>query len=435
MLDEPKNLDAEQATLGAILRNRDAILSVASWLKPEAFWLPKHRQAYAAAIDLLYRGVPPDIRTVSDELRRRGQLDGAGGVEYLDRLDDAVVSSYHIDHYAREVERCWRLRRIIRAGERLVQIGMEYGAGADDAEAEALSATSDLAATGGAEAVVHIAETVETIVASLADGEPPCISTGFADLDAILGGLYASDFILLAARPGVGKTAAMLSMAHRIAMAGHPVLVFSLEMSREQLVQRLAAAECRISTQQLRRRSIPRHLVERFAETMRRLGALPIHVCDLAGQSPATVRATVMQHLREFPGAVVMIDYLQLMQDRRKENRQQEVSDISRSLKILARDAKVPLIALSQLSRAVEGRSVKVPQLSDLRESGALEQDSDIVIFIHREELYEPTSEKKGVAELHIAKHRNGPLGVVPLRFDAATTSFHDLSYRDMEGS
>lgn len=428
------NLDAERATLGAILLNRDAVLAVAGWLQPEHFWLPKHAAIFTAAIELVQGGTPPDARTLADALGRRGQLTEVGGVLYLAGLVDATPSSYHIEHYAREVQRTARLRAIIRAGEQIASLGMQPGADADTAEAQALTVVNTLIQQRSDEAVEHVALTVEDVITQMGRDESPCIPTGFRDLDHLLGGLFPEDFLILAARPSVGKTALALSILHQVAKRGVACLMFSLEMGRQQLVQRLAAQECGIDVQLLRQRLIPREKQAEFATAMRRLSALPIFTCDYAGLTPATLRAHVMRHLADYPQTVVIIDYLQLMEDKRREGRQQEVSDISRSLKRLARDAKVPVLALAQLNRAVEGRASKVPTLADLRESGSLEQDADVVMFIYREELYDQETEKKGLAELHIAKHRNGPLGVIPLRFDPYTTRFQSVTFREATG-
>lgn len=437
-LQPPCNLDAEQATLGAILLNRDALLAIRAWLQPEMFWLPKHALVYRAMCDLLDAGTPPDLRTVADALLRANRLNEIGGAPYLSVLIDAAPTSYHVEHYASEVRRCAVLRSVIDAGERIVRIGYEPGADAERAVADALTVTNALEYSRTDDGVQHISVTVEETIEDMQREGAPCIRTGLHDLDNLIGGLFAQDFLIIAARPAVGKTALGLSMLYnlvRVAEADTSAIFFSLEMSSKQLVQRLAAMECGIDVQMLRRRTIPRDKIESFASAMRRLSALPIYTYDYSGMTPASLRAAVMRHLRDNPRAAVFIDYLQLMDDsKRREGRQQEVSDISRAIKKLAREADVPVVALAQLNRQVEGRASKIPMLSDLRESGSLEQDADIIMFIHREELYDANTDKKGVAELHIAKHRNGPTGVVPLRFDAATTRFSQLTYRTPDG-
>jgi replicative DNA helicase len=243
--------------------------------------------------------------------------------------------------------------------------------------------------------------------------------------------LQRSDLVVLAARPGVGKTSMALTFAYEMARRGTPILFFSLEMSREQLVQRLVSMHTGVSTHKLRQNQL-RH--DEIPEVIRAFGEIsewPIYVEDMTDQTPLSIRTATLRHISKVGESVVMVDYLQLMEGKgRDENRVQEVSKISRGLKKLAKETNMPVLALSQLSRAVEGRTSHVPMLSDLRESGSIEQDADIVLFIYREELYDRESDKRGMAELHIAKHRNGPLGVIPLRFDNSTTRFHDLTYR-----
>ncbi|MFM7679227.1 MAG: replicative DNA helicase, partial [Roseiflexaceae bacterium] len=261
------------------------------------------------------------------------------------------------------------------------------------------------------------------------------VQTGYRDFDQITGGLQRSDLIILAARPGTGKTSFAMSLAYNVAMYfQHTVAVFSLEMGREQLVQRLIAMETQIDTHRLRLGQVPDNQLKLVFEAMGRLSSAPIYIEDTPGISVMELRSKARRLKTQYGCDLIVIDYLQLMSGRGKENRVQEVSEISRGLKALARELNVPVIALSQLSRAVEGRQSHVPMLSDLRESGSIEQDADIVMFIYRDELYNKESDKKGIAEIHIAKHRNGPVGVVNMRFDPATTRFADLTYRSPEG-
>ena len=260
-------------------------------------------------------------------------------------------------------------------------------------------------------------------------GEVVGIPTGFRDLDTLLGGLQRSDLIVIAARPGAGKTSCALSMAYNMAQQEKVIGVFSLEMSREQLAQRLLAIDTGIDTHRLRNSALSDVDLGRVVTAMGELAALPIHIEDTAALTLSELRSRA-RRLQAWRGLdVLIVDYLQLVRGR-SPDRVQEVSEIARGLKNLAKDLNVPVIALSQLSRAVEGRASKVPQLSDLRESGEIEQAADVVIFIYREELYDRDTDQKGIAELHIAKHRNGPLGVVPLRFDSRTTRFQSLAYR-----
>ena len=431
----PHNNEAEQAVLGSVLLNRDAIVAIAPWLRAEHFYLAKHGQIYQAMVDLYQRRIPPDIRTVSDELRRHERLDALGGVVYLSQLVDLVPTSYHIEHYARIVERTGVLRQLIAAGGRIASLGFEEEAELEDTLAKSESMLFDLSQRRATRDFKPLGEVFDNLYEAIQvmqerRGEVVGIPTGFRDLDTLLGGLQRSDLIVLAARPGAGKTACALSMAYHIATnQAKTVGVFSLEMSREQLAQRLLALDTGIDTHALRNSALSDRELERVLEAMGRLASAPLHIEDTPGLTLPELRSKA-RRLQAWRGLdVLIVDYLQLVRGR-SPDRVQEVSEVARGLKNLAKDLNVPVIALSQLSRAVEGRASKVPQLSDLRESGEIEQAADVVMFIYREELYDPSSENKGIAELHIAKHRNGPLGVVPTRFEARTTRFQDLSYR-----
>ncbi|HWQ12874.1 MAG TPA: replicative DNA helicase [Roseiflexaceae bacterium] len=660
--EAPHNIEAEQAVLGSILLNRDAIVAVASWLQAEYFYMQRHAQIYEAMLTCYNARIPPDIRTVSEELRRRDRLDGVGGVVYLAQLVDQVPTSYHVEYYARIVERTALLRKLIEAGGKIAALGYDEQ---DDLEAtldRAEQTLFEVSQRRNTQDFVHIGQVIDAYYEQINylqehRGEVVGVPTGYRDLDQITGGLQRSDLIILAARPGVGKTSLVMSLAYNVALHHQGTVgVFSLEMSRDQLVQRLLSMETQIDTHRLRLGQLREEEMERVISAMGRLAAAPIYIEDTAGLSIAEVRSKARRLQSQAGVDLLIIDYLQLMQGRRTDNRVQEVSEISRGLKALARELNVPVIALSQLSRAVEGRTSHVPMLSDLRESGCLagetlvylpdergyrridslagrsgfnvlalntatwklerrlvlrafatgrkpvlrltthlgrsiratanhkfltiqgwkrldelapgmrlalprpgfqaavigpgapglagigaegqghaavagdgavggvavaardnmvramgatatplrrcgtsvadcaampdrgtwhhhapmpdaahgdvlwddivaiapdgvahvydltveglhnfisndtfchnsiEQDADIVMFIYREELYDPNTEKKGIAEIHIAKHRNGPVGVVPMRFDPATTRFYDLTYRTPDG-
>jgi replicative DNA helicase len=385
-------------------------------------------------LDLYQQRIPPDTRTVSDALRRHGRLEPVGGVVYLAELVDQVPTSYHVEYYARAVERSGVLRQLIAAGSRVAALGFEEGLELEDTIARAEAAVLDIAQRRAARDFVALGEVFDGLFAQITAiqehrGEVVGVPTGFRDLDVLLGGLQQSDLLVLAGRPGTGKTACAMSVAYQAASAGRTVGVFSLEMSREQLAQRLLAIETGIDTHRLRNNALRDVELERVLGAMGRMASLPLHIEDSAGMTLAELWSKA-RRLQAWRGLdVLIVDYLQLVRGRASE-RVQEVSEVARGLKNLAKDLRVPVIALSQLSRAVEGRTSKVPQLSDLRESGEIEQAADVVMFIYREELYEPETDKKGIAELHVAKHRNGPLGVVPLRFDARTTRFQSATYR-----
>ncbi len=437
----PANIEAERATLGSILLNREAIIAIAPWLAAEYFYLEKHAWIYEAMLACYNARIPPDTRTVSEELRRRDRLDAVGGIPYLSELVDAVPTSYHVEYYARIVERTALLRKLIVAGGKIAALGYDEQ---DDLEAtldKAEATLFEVSQRRSTQDFVHIGQVIDSYYEQITylqehRGEVVGVPTGFRDLDEITGGLQRSDLIILAARPSVGKTSLCLSLAYNVATQYQGTVgIFSLEMSREQLVQRLLAMDTRIDTHRLRTGHIRESELQIVMEAMGRLASVPIYIEDTPGLSVMEVRSKARRLQAQAGVDLLIIDYLQLMQGRRTDNRVQEVSEISRGLKALARELNVPVLALSQLSRAVEGRTSHVPMLSDLRESGSIEQDADIVMFIYREELYEKDTDKKGIAEIHIAKHRNGPIGVVPLRFDATTTRFMDLTYRMPDGS
>ena len=626
----PQNIDAEKATLGSILLNRDAIVAVAPWLRPEYFFLQRHAQIYEVMLSCYNTRIPPDTRTIAEELRRRGQLEAVGGILYLSELVEGVPTSYHIEFYGRSVERTALLRQLINAGGKIAALGYDEREEIDSTLDKAEQTLFEVSQRRSTNDFVHIGQVIDQYYEQINylqehRGEVVGVPTGFRDLDQITGGLQRSDLIILAARPGVGKSSLAMSLAYNIAsMNQGTVAVFSLEMGREQLVQRLLAMETKIDSHRLRLGNIPDHELRTVMEAMGSMASLPIYIEDSAGITLMDVRSKARRLQSQAGIDLIIIDYLQLMQGRRNENRVQEVSEISRGLKGLARELNVPVLALSQLSRAVEGRTSHVPMLSDLRESGCLtgdtqvylpetgqyeridklvrkqgfcvlalntetwryeqhpvlrafatgykpvfrlrtkhgrniaatanhkfltihgwkrldelntsdrialprrlpgsqhntmsdaelallghligdgckeflnisreraarlahvvssdviqalatsdvywdeivsiipegnqevydltveglhnfvannitvhnsiEQDADIVMFIYREEMYDSESDKKGIAEIHIAKHRNGPVGVVPMRFEANTTRFMDLTYRTPEG-
>lgn len=446
----PQNPDAEQATLGSLLLNREAVLRVAPWLRPGHFYREAHAWIYEAVLACSTARIPPDVRTVADQLRRhtvaRGtatetRLDAVGGFAYLSELTSAVPTSYHVEHYAREVERVAVLRGLVTVGGRITALGYDQGRSPDDAigDAQALLNTIGL---GSSDALFQpLDRTIDAFyrkIERVQAGEATALGlpSGFRDLDDLTGGLHADELTLIAARPGVGKTSLMLSLAYNIAFGDADVLIASLEMNREQLLLRLIAMDTRIDTHRLRTLHLNEHELEQVLTSMGRLAAARVFLADIAAMTPADVRLGCLKHLSAHERPIVpIVDYLQLMGSTRKhENRVQDVSELSRACKSLARELHAPVIALSQLSRAVESRQDHRPLLSDLRESGSLEQDADNVWMLYREELYDKATDQKGIAELIVQKHRQGPPGTVPMRFDAPTTRFDDLTYRTTEG-
>lgn len=434
----PHNIEAEQAVLGSLLIDRDAIIRVASFLRPDDFFRGSHAVIYQAILDLYNRRVPADFVTVVDELERNGRLDDAGGVAYLTELLSVVPSAVHVEYYARIVERTATLRRLIQAGTEIVRIGFDERIEADEAIERAERLIFDVSQRRASRDFVPIGQVLEQFFEKLDyiqhhRGQVIGVPTGFADLDKLTGGLQRSDLIILAARPSVGKTSFQLSIAHHAAVkAGKVVAIFSLEMSAEQLVQRLLAMETGVDTHRLRLGYIDEQEWDAIARAFGRLAEAKIFIDDTPGIGVMELRSKARRLMAEHGLDLVIVDYLQLMHARRAENRVQEISEISRGLKALARELNVPVLALSQLSRAVETRTDHRPLLSDLRESGSLEQDADVVIFIYRDEIYNPDTDKRGIAEIIVAKHRNGPTDTVHLRFFDRTARFADLElYRE----
>lgn len=434
----PHNVEAEESVLGALLLERDAIIQVASTLRPEDFYRGTHAAIYRVILDLYNRREPPDIMTVAAELDRRGELENVGGYPALTSLVSGVPTAVHIEYYGQVVERTSMLRRIITAGTQIVNIGYNDRMETDEALDAAQRVMHDVAQDRRGRDFVSIAQVLEAYFDKLDflqqhRGEVVGVPTGFVDLDQLTGGFQNSDLIILAARPGVGKTSLSLGLAHAAAQAGKVVALFNLEMPAEQLVQRLLSMETGIDSHRLRLGHINDEEWESISRAFGKLAELQIFIDDTPGIGIMELRSKARRLQAERGLDFIQIDYLQLMQgSKRGDNRVQEVSEISRGLKGLARELNIPVLSMAQLSRSVESRSSHIPMLSDLRESGSIEQDADMVVFIYREELYDPETEKKGLAELHIAKHRNGPLGVVNLRFFEKTTRFADLElYRE----
>lgn len=428
----PADINAERDTLGACLLERDAIIVIAPWLSASAFYLEKHAWIYEALLACYEQGIPPDISTVADELRRLDRLDQVGGLLYLGELSASVPSAVHVEYYARIVKRTALLRRLVEAGGKIAALGYDEE---DDITAvfeRAEVALFDVTQDQGERSFVPVRTVADEFFEQFSQQQASRstvsgVPTGYYDLDAMTGGLQRSDLIILAARPGMGKTALGLNMAINIASTRQPVAFFSLEMSRLQLFYRLLAMETGLDTQRLRTGKIADADLERLIAALGHLSDIPLYIDDTPALSVAEIRNRARRLRAQTALELIVVDYLQLARGGRELNRVQEVGEIARGLKELARTLDVPVLALSQLSRAVEGRVSHVPQLSDLRESGDIEQVADVVLFIYREELYDKDTRKKGTAEVHFAKHRNGPLGIVPLRFDARTTRFQNL--------
>jgi replicative DNA helicase len=438
----PQSIEAEQSVLGALLIDRDAVIEVADVLHPQDFYRQAHGTIYGAVIDLYERREPVDIVTVSEVLERRDQLDQVGGSSYLTSLINLTPTAVNAVHYARIVERKAVLRNLIGAAGRIAAIGYDeaadVGASIDKAEQELFAVSQKRVETGFAPLNTLLHDAYDRLdYLHQHRGEISGIRTGFADLDALTSGLQKSDLVVVAARPSVGKTSLALNFAEHAAVRERKTVgVFSLEMSKEQLVLRLLSSVANIDSQRLRSGFLEEMDFTRLAPAMNSLAEAPIYIDDTPNISVMELRTKARRLQAEAGLDLILVDYLQLMQstlNSRDANRVQEVSEITRGLKALARELQVPVVALSQLSRQTEMRENKEPRLSDLRESGSIEQDSDLVIFLWREkerggEDEDPEGE---VINLRLAKHRNGPTGDSKLYFRKRQTRF--VSYADEE--
>jgi len=432
----PQNIEAEQSVLGSILIDRDAIVRVAGFLHAEDFYREAHRTIYQAAVDLFERREPADFVLLCDELERRGRLEQVGGPAYLTSLINLVPTAVNVEYYGHVVERCAILRRLITAGGQIAGVAYDLQHDAEQAVDKAEQILFALTQRRRAREFIPIAEVLEHYFDQIDyihqhRGQTFGVPTGFTRLDELTGGLQRSDLIVLAARPGMGKTSLALNMATHAALKNNiPVGIFSLEMSKDQLVQRLICSQAGIDSHRLRTGFIEESEWAKIAQAIGELSEAPIYIDDTPGISVMELRTKARRLQAEHDLGFVIVDYLQLMQGRRTENRVQEVSDISRSLKELARELNIPVLAASQLNRSVEQRPNNRPQLSDLRESGSIEQDAYIVMFIYREELRDPETTRRGVADIIVAKHRNGPTADIELAFLAQQTRFANLETR-----
>ena len=436
----PNNVEAEEALLGSLLIDPEAIFEVASFLRPRAFYREQNKWIYQAILDLNEERRPVDLITLTDELRRREQLDELGGEAYIIGLINTVPTSINAYSYGRIVEAAALRRRMITTASTIVNLAYEEDEDVSvviDKAEQALFSVSEERAVRDLIPVREIARNYLDRIEELhARGDEVIgVPTGFTDLDKILGGLNKSDLVIVAARPGMGKTALQLAIGQTAARRfTKRVAIFSLEMSGEQLVQRMIAAETRIDSQRLRRGDLQEHEWPIFYESIGRISEASLFIDDTPSITPMQLRTKARRLYAEHGLDLIMIDYLQLMQGERTiSNRVQEISEISRGLKGLARELDVPVVAASQLSRAVEQRQEKRPQLSDLRDSGSIEQDADVVLFIYRDEYYNPDdSERPNIAEISIAKHRNGPTAVVDLYWYGQLATFRNLQRQEI---
>jgi replicative DNA helicase len=432
----PQNVEAEEAILGSLLIDSEALFRVTPFLNGDDFYIQKNTWVYEAILVLHERREPIDFVTLCDELERREQLTEIGGAAYITGLINAVPSAIHVEAYGHIVEHAALRRRLISAATQIAQLAYREDEDIDQTVDQAEQAlfnvsqrriTRDLAPIQ--EIIRNYYDRIEYLYAHR--GEPLGVPTGYVDLDRLLGGMQRSDFIIVAARPSVGKTALCLSFARNAARHGQHVAIFSLEMSGEQIVQRLVSAETGIDSQRLRLGNLREDEWPLFVQATGKLADHPIFIDDTPSISALQLRTKARRLHAEHGIDLIIVDYLQLMTgESRSENRVQEVSFISRSLKALARELDLPVVAASQLSRAVEQRTDKRPVLADLRDSGSLEQDADVVMFIYRDELYHPETEKQHIADIIVSKHRNGPTGAIQLFFRTRLAQFLDAETR-----
>lgn len=430
----PQSLDAEESVLGAILLDNQTLDRVMEMLSPDGFYSEAHRKIFRAMITLSQRGEPADIITLAEALKAKGELAEVGGATYLAELADTVPSAVHVAHHARIIREKAVMRDLIRV---TTEIATRCYSGQEDVdrfldEAERLIfEVSEKRVRPSFFKVGDIMMDTIKMVERLYERKELVtgVPTGFIDLDRLTSGLQSSDLIVVASRPSMGKTSLCLNIAQYAALhANLAVAIFSLEMAKEQLVLRMLCSEARVDNAKVRSGFLGERDFPRLAMAAGRLAEAPIYIDDAPAQNILEIRAKARRLKREADLGLVIVDYLQLMRGLGdEENRVQEVSDISRSLKSLAKELKVPVVALSQLNRQVESRGDKRPIMADLRESGAIEQDSDVIAFIYRDEMYNRNSPEEGVAEIIIAKQRNGPTGTVRLAFRKEYTRFDNL--------
>lgn len=435
----PHSLEAEEALLGSLLIDPDALFEVNSFLRPEAFYRTHNRWIYEAILSLSDRREPVDLITLTEELRRREQLADIGGEAYVIGLLNTVPTAINAASYGRLVEATSIRRKLVSAASAIANLAYDEREDINvviDRSEQTLFAISEERTTRDLIPIRQIAGDYLDRIQELRERGDDFVGipTGFTDLDRLLGGLNKSDLIIIAARPGMGKTSLQNAMALTAALKhGKRIAMFNLEMSGEQLVQRMIAAETKIDSQRLRRGQLAEQEMPIFLEAVGRLSETRIFIDDTPSITPNQLRTKCRRLYAEHGLDMVMIDYLQLMQaERSTNNRVQEISEISRALKGLARELNVPVLAAAQLSRAVEQRAEKRPVLSDLRDSGSIEQDADIVMFIYRDDYYNDASERPNIAELNIAKHRNGPTGSVDLYWHGKLATFRNLQRQEI---
>jgi replicative DNA helicase len=430
----PQNMEAEMSVLGSLMLDKDALIKIGDVVSADDFYDDRHKLIFEAAVALSEKNISIDILTMTNWLEERKILEKVGGSSYLTQLVNEVPSSAHISHYAFIVRKKGALRKLIGAAGEMTNLAFNEEGDMEDILDSAEQKLFNISQKHLKQNFISIGNILHSTFERIDElhrekGKLRGIPTGYVDLDNHLGGLQKSDLVILAARPSMGKTSLALDIMRHVAVnAKVPVGIFSLEMSKDQLVDRLLSSQSDVNLWKIRTWHLNDNDFEQIGQAMGELSEAPIYIDDAAGSNIMEVRTKARRLQSEHGVGLIVVDYLQLMEGRSTENRVQEVSEISRSLKLLARELNIPVLALSQLSRGVENRPDKVPQLADLRESGSIEQDADVVMFIYREEMYKgKDSRRPHIAEIHIKKHRNGPVGQVDLFFDAEKASFRNL--------
>lgn len=439
----PQNAEAEASLLGALLIDGDAIVKIADNISPKDFFDKRHEKIYAAILQLYEQHQQIDVLTLADRLKANDTLDQIGGPAYLTELTNFVPTAAHVEQYADIVAQKALRRRLIGASKEIVDLGFDESKQLRELIEEAEARLFEVSQQ-------HIKQDIISLEAILAESFDRLddlhkdkdkirgVPSGYKDLDNVLAGFQKSDLVILAARPSMGKTALALNFAHNIAVnSTQPVLIFSLEMSKEQLVDRLLAMESGVNAWALRTGNLTDSDFEKIGQAMGTLSEAQIYIDDSPGITISDLRTKARREAHKRPLGLIIVDYLQLMSGGSRfggdANRVQEISEISRGLKGVARELNVPVLALSQLSRSVESRSPQIPQLADLRESGSIEQDADVVAFIYREEYYNPETDRRKIADIFIKKHRNGPTGTVELYFDNEKQRFSSIDKRHQD--
>ena len=436
----PQNLEAEQSVLGAILLDNAGAFTAMEHLKSDDFYFTSHRQIFESMAELAEKNQPIDVLTLSEHLKKTDRLEAAGGAAYVASLSDIVPSTANLVHYAKIVKEKATLRKLIHTASEIIQRGHEPGGDAEVLLDEAERTILEIGSNRGNQGFVELKDALKRtfkVLESLAEKRSAVtgVPTGFNEIDKMTSGLQPGDLVIVAGRPSMGKTAFSINMAENAAM--HPetpcgVAVFSLEMGTDQLVMRMLTSQGRVDAQRLRTGYASQHDLNNLVKAADKLSRAPIYIDDTAGITIMEMRAKARRLQAEKGIGMIVVDYLQLMKGRAGGNsqisREQEISEISRGLKALAKELRVPVVALSQLNRSLESRNDKRPMLSDLRESGAIEQDADVIMFVYRDEVYNKETDERGIAEIIIGKQRNGPVGTAKVRFFHEHTRFDNLA-------